>query len=39
MALQIGYGLIQEQRMKLVMTPELRQAIQLLQLRGGAVYP
>ena len=35
MALQIGYGLIQEQRMKLVMTPELRQAIQLLQLSAA----
>lgn len=32
MALSMGYGLIQEQRMKLVMTPELRQAIQVLQL-------
>lgn len=35
MALQISYGLIQEQRMKLVMTPELRQAIQLLQLSAS----
>jgi len=34
-ALQISYGLIQEQRMKLVMTPELRQAIQLLQLSAA----
>ena len=31
MALQVGFGLIQEQRMKMVMTPELRQAIQILQ--------
>ncbi len=31
MALSMGYGLIQDQRMKLVMTPELRQAIQVLQ--------
>lgn len=31
MALQMGFGLIQEQRMKMVMTPELRQAIQILQ--------
>lgn len=31
MALQMGFGLVQEQRMKLVMTPELRQVIQLLQ--------
>ncbi|SMO65210.1 RNA polymerase factor sigma-54 [Melghirimyces algeriensis] len=31
MALSMGYGLVQEQRMKLVMTPELRQAIQILQ--------
>ncbi|MFC4077512.1 RNA polymerase factor sigma-54 [Salinithrix halophila] len=31
MALSMGYGLAQEQRMKLVMTPELRQAIQVLQ--------
>ena len=30
MALSMGYGLIQDQRMKLVMTPELRQAIQVL---------
>jgi len=29
---QIGYGLYQEQTMKLVMTPELRQAITILQL-------
>lgn len=32
MALSMGYGLVQEQRMKLVMTPELRQSIQVLQL-------
>ncbi|MFD1397410.1 RNA polymerase factor sigma-54 [Kroppenstedtia eburnea] len=32
MALSMGYGLVQDQRMKLVMTPELRQAIQVLQL-------
>ncbi|RAL24482.1 RNA polymerase factor sigma-54 [Thermoflavimicrobium daqui] len=31
MALQISFDLVQEQRMKLLMTPELRQAIQLLQ--------
>ncbi|MDR6225654.1 RNA polymerase factor sigma-54 [Desmospora profundinema] len=31
MALSMGYGLVQEQRMKLAMTPELRQAIQVLQ--------
>jgi RNA polymerase sigma-54 factor len=31
MALSMGYGLVQEQRMKLTMTPELRQAIQILQ--------
>ncbi len=31
MAIQMGFGLIQEQRMKMVMTPELRQAIQILQ--------
>ncbi|GGE04122.1 RNA polymerase sigma-54 factor [Marinithermofilum abyssi] len=31
MALSMGYGLMQEQRMKLVMTPELRQAIEILQ--------
>ncbi|OYD08168.1 RNA polymerase factor sigma-54 [Paludifilum halophilum] len=31
MALSMGYGLLQEQRMKLVMTPELRQAINVLQ--------
>ncbi|TCW39084.1 RNA polymerase RpoN-/SigL-like sigma 54 subunit [Laceyella sacchari] len=31
MALQMGFSLVQEQRMKLVMTPELRQVIQLLQ--------
>lgn len=31
MALQMGFGLVQEQRMKMVMTPELRQAIQILQ--------
>ncbi|QKG83225.1 RNA polymerase factor sigma-54 [Kroppenstedtia pulmonis] len=31
MALSMGYGLYQEQRMKLVMTPELRQAINVLQ--------
>ncbi|MBA4496192.1 RNA polymerase factor sigma-54 [Paenactinomyces guangxiensis] len=31
MALQMGYSLMQEQRLKLVMTPELRQAIQILQ--------
>lgn len=31
MALSMGYGLVQEQRMKLAMTPELRQAIQILQ--------
>lgn len=31
MALQMGFGLVQEQRMKLVMTPELRQAIEILQ--------
>ncbi|MBP1932614.1 RNA polymerase factor sigma-54 [Ammoniphilus resinae] len=30
--MQIGYGLHQEQTMKLVMTPELRQAITILQL-------
>ncbi|SDW46535.1 RNA polymerase, sigma 54 subunit, RpoN/SigL [Marininema mesophilum] len=32
MALSMGYSLAQEQRMKLVMTPELRQAIHVLQL-------
>lgn len=32
MALSMDYGLVQDQRMKLVMTPELRQAIQVLQL-------
>ncbi len=31
MALSMGYGLVQEQRMKLMMTPELHQAIQILQ--------
>ncbi|MBA4603886.1 RNA polymerase factor sigma-54 [Thermoactinomyces mirandus] len=31
MALHMGFGLVQEQRMKMVMTPELRQAIQILQ--------
>ncbi|WP_124728350.1 RNA polymerase factor sigma-54 [Staphylospora marina] len=31
MALQMNLGLFQEQRMKMVLTPELRQAIQLLQ--------
>ncbi|PTM56619.1 RNA polymerase factor sigma-54 [Desmospora activa] len=31
MALSMGFGLIQDQRMKLAMTPELRQAIQVLQ--------
>jgi RNA polymerase sigma-54 factor len=31
MALQMGLGLVQEQRLKMVMTPELRQSIQLLQ--------
>ncbi len=31
MALQINFNLVQEQRLKLLMTPELRQAIQLLQ--------
>lgn len=31
MALQMGFSLVQEQRMKMVMTPELRQAIQILQ--------
>ncbi|SFI62492.1 RNA polymerase factor sigma-54 [Thermoflavimicrobium dichotomicum] len=31
MALQLSFDLVQEQRMKLMMTPELRQAIQLLQ--------
>lgn len=30
-ALQMDFGLVQEQRLKLVMTPELRQAIQILQ--------
>jgi RNA polymerase sigma-54 factor len=30
-ALQMSFGLLQEQRMKMVLTPELRQAIQLLQ--------
>ncbi|SFS32210.1 RNA polymerase factor sigma-54 [Marininema halotolerans] len=32
MALSMGYSLTQEQRMKVVMTPELRQAIHVLQL-------
>lgn len=31
MALSMGYNLVQEQRMKLMMTPELHQAIQVLQ--------
>ncbi|SEN31241.1 RNA polymerase factor sigma-54 [Lihuaxuella thermophila] len=31
MALQMGFNLVQEQRLKMVMTPELRQAIQILQ--------
>jgi RNA polymerase sigma-54 factor len=31
MCMQMGYGLIQEQALKLVMTPELRQAITILQ--------
>ncbi|PTX59612.1 RNA polymerase RpoN-/SigL-like sigma 54 subunit [Melghirimyces profundicolus] len=35
MALSMGYGLVQEQQMKLVMTPELRQAIQVLQLSAS----
>ncbi|MGA9175550.1 MAG: RNA polymerase factor sigma-54 [Thermoactinomyces sp.] len=38
MALQMGYGLYQEQRMKMVMTPELRQAIQILQFSASDLW-
>ncbi|MBH8605035.1 RNA polymerase factor sigma-54 [Thermoactinomyces sp. CICC 10522] len=38
MAIQMGYGLYQEQRMKMVMTPELRQAIQILQFSASDLW-
>ncbi|MBD1372251.1 RNA polymerase factor sigma-54 [Hazenella sp. IB182357] len=31
MAIEMGYGLVQDQRMKMAMTPELQQSIQMLQ--------
>lgn len=38
MALQMGFGLVQEQRLKMVMTPELRQAIQILQYSASELF-